>query len=52
VTPARVARIERATLVLGFALIVIALLAVDWRLGFLAAGLVLVAASLDWRLPR
>lgn len=40
-----------AALAIGAVLILIALTAIDWRLGTLAAGLVLIAAVLDWRRP-
>ena len=43
---------ERALLVVGFLAIVVALTAIDWRLGLFVAGAILLASTVDWRPPR
>lgn len=43
----RVYIVERGAAVLGFALIVLAAGAVDWRLGAFIAGILLVAVAID-----
>lgn len=46
----RVALLERGVLIVGFALMVAAVAAVDWRIGLFFAGLLLALSSID--LPR
>lgn len=45
---------ERLTAIIGFILIVLAFGAVDWRLGALVMGIMLVAVTIDlpWRSRR
>jgi hypothetical protein len=49
VTPAQAVLAERLVLVLGAALMVLAVATLDWRLGLFFAGLLLVLSALDLR---
>jgi len=47
-----VKKLEATTLIIGAALVVLSVLAVDWRLGFGLLGLFLILSSLDIKLRR
>lgn len=47
--PGRVALLEHVVWLLAFLCIVVALAAVDWRLGLFVAGVLLAASNIDWR---
>jgi hypothetical protein len=44
-------RLEAAVLAVGSLFICVALAAFDWRIGILAAGVALIAMSIDYRRP-
>ena len=48
-TPQRATLVEQAALIVGAALVVAALAAVDWRLGMFTAGLLLCGSAINWR---
>jgi hypothetical protein len=47
--PTRVVLLERVVWLVAFLCIVVALAAVDWRLGLFSAGVLLAASNVDWR---
>jgi hypothetical protein len=49
--PEQIALAERVVWVAGFVAVVVALVAVDWRLGALTGGVILMGSTLDipWR---
>ena len=48
-SPQRVLHLERVVWLIAFLCIVVALAAVDWRLGLFTAGVLLAASNVDWR---
>jgi hypothetical protein len=48
-TPDRIALLVRAVWLVSFLCIVMPLAATDWRLGSLAAGILLGVSNTDWR---
>jgi hypothetical protein len=50
-TPGRILLVERFLWLVGFAAIVVAVGAFDWRIGLFTAGLVLLGSTIDWKRP-